>query len=75
MLFNRIKGTSIYLFCDSIASLIGARNPHVHRVLSGFSGSVRLALEPLMTINRGALKGVSGKQQFVLTFCMWVKRD
>ena len=52
----RIKDTSIYLFRASIASLIGARNPHVLCVHSGFSGSVRLALEPLMAINRGVRK-------------------
>ena len=44
----------LYLFRDSIASLSGARNPHVLRVLSGISGSVHLALEPLMTTNRDA---------------------
>ena len=36
-----------------ITSLIGARNPHVLRVHSGISGSVRLVA--LATIYRGAL--------------------
>ena len=51
-----IKGTSLYLFRDSVASLSGARNPHVLSCTLRFLCSVRLALEPLMTINRGALK-------------------
>ena len=50
-----IKGTSIYLFRASIASLSGARNPHVLACTLRFLRSVRLALEALMTINRGAL--------------------
>ncbi len=34
-----------------ITSLVGARNPHVLCVHSGISGSVRLALKALTTIN------------------------
>jgi len=38
------------LFRDPIAALAGAQNPPVLRVHSGFSGSVRLAFEPLTKI-------------------------
>ena len=38
------KGTSIYLFHDSIASLSGARNPHVLCVHSGFCAPFALHL-------------------------------
>ncbi len=42
---DRIKGTSIYLFRASIASLIGARNPHVLCVHSGFCAPFALHLK------------------------------
>ena len=48
-------GISIYLFRDSIASLSGARNTHVLACTLRFLHSVRLAPEPLMTINRDTL--------------------
>ena len=50
------KGISINLLCTMITSLIGAQNPHVPCVHSGFSGSVRLVLKALATIYRGAHK-------------------
>ena len=61
--------TTFSLLRASTASLSGARTPHVPSVHSGFSGSVRLALEPLMTrtsrvFNASACTGtcVPGKQ-------------
>ena len=48
-------GISVNLLRVMITSLGGTRNPHVLRVHSGFSGSARLVLKALTTIDRGSL--------------------